>query len=333
MVVSEVATNTKAELKYGTQPARPVTLPLYVDPEQAKAQNLRPQLNVLPVKIPNDNLEPDTYGFPTAHESRQDHIEATAIADDDEEDKQKYVNDNLSSLDSVASSYVQRLSAHVAGLAAKCSAPGRSPQAPHRHRRRQQSSPEYRNQTNVSADSADLASRITDWIPPPPELPLSPTLFDPEIAAAYPLPPSRACSEPTPSTHPPPYQLPPYPAGPRSTASSSSLFVRGTKGSKLRQLKASPSSVSSATTDLTWGPDSPLTAALRMKRAAAISSPALSVSSQGSDSSGLTDVEEELRAVEEAGRKEVIRQRVLLSRLIAERDGDRDGELEFGSTH
>ncbi|RPA94212.1 hypothetical protein L873DRAFT_1470150 [Choiromyces venosus 120613-1] len=168
-------------------------------------QNLPPLLNELPVEIPNDTLELYTYGYFTAHESRQDHIEATAIADDGEEEgKQKYANDNLSSLDFVASSYVQHLSAQMAGLAAKCSAHGRAPQASHRHRQRQRSSQQYQNQTNISADSADLASRITDWIPPPPEFPLPPTLFDPDIAAAYPLPPSRVYSETTPSTYSPP---------------------------------------------------------------------------------------------------------------------------------
>ncbi|RPB04942.1 hypothetical protein L873DRAFT_1786096 [Choiromyces venosus 120613-1] len=35
----------------------------------AKAQYLPPQLNVLPVEIPNDTLEPDTYGSPTGEEA------------------------------------------------------------------------------------------------------------------------------------------------------------------------------------------------------------------------------------------------------------------------
>ncbi|RPA90849.1 hypothetical protein L873DRAFT_380177 [Choiromyces venosus 120613-1] len=40
----------------------------------AKAQYLRPQLNVLPVEIPNDTLEPDTYGSPTGEEAMIRHI-------------------------------------------------------------------------------------------------------------------------------------------------------------------------------------------------------------------------------------------------------------------
>ncbi|KAG0128151.1 hypothetical protein HOY82DRAFT_566528 [Tuber indicum] len=243
---------------------------------------------------------------------------------------QNYTYNNPCSLDSVAFSYVCRLSAHVDNLTVS----GRPHQNPARPPQQQRLSCERRDRANISTDPADLTSRIADWIPPPPELPLPPKLLDPAIAAAYPLPHSRACSELTPSPQLPPYQLPPFPTVPRTTASSPSLHEARPR--KPPRLKVSSSSASSATTDLTWGPDSPLTSALRLKRATVISAlppsfPMCSVSSQDSNSTGVTDVEEELGALEEAGRKEVLRQRVLLWRLIAERDGGGDEIERSGS--
>ncbi|PWW79640.1 hypothetical protein C7212DRAFT_341906 [Tuber magnatum] len=235
--------------------------------------------------------------------------------------------------DSVAFDYVCRLSAHVGSLPVNHSTSGHPHRKPNRRRRRQRLSPGGRGRVEVLADPGDLVSRIADWIPPPPELPLSSELLDPEIAAAYPLPYSRACSEPTPSTQQPPYQLPPYPAAPHSTVPPPSL-LHGTSTRRLSRLRVSPSLASSATTDITWGPDSPLTSALRLKRAVAVSalpplSPTHSMFSRDSNSTGVTDVEAELGALEEAGRREVLRQRVLLWRLIAERDGG-GSEIERG---
>jgi len=303
----------------------------------AKAQSLQLLPNLLPTEASNNTAGPDTDRFCAGEEATICRIPGNSLAliehtdpggdgrhgGEEGEEGQIYADSDPGSLDSVTSSYGCHLSALVDGPIAKHSTPERPRLRSSRHRRQQRWSQERRNQASTPLGLADLASRITDWIPPPPELPLSPKLLDPAIAAAYPLPSSRACSEPTPSTHQPPYQLPPYPAVPRSTASSSSS-VRGARLRKMPRPKVSLSPASSGTTDITWGPDSPPTSALRLRRAAATSalppsSPTHTVSSRDSGSTRVTGVEAELGALEEMGRKEVIRQRILLWRLIAER--------------
>ncbi|KAG0632874.1 hypothetical protein HOY80DRAFT_703004 [Tuber brumale] len=332
---------------YNSKGAQMSAIPTGVESrDSAKAHGLQTLSNLLTVESSNSTAEPDTDGPCAVEEAticripgnlltvvectnqhgddaeEEEEVEVE-VGEEEEGEGQNYTNDS-SSLDSVAFSYLCRLSAHVDSLTVS----GRPHQKPDRPRRQQRLSRERRDRTNISANPADLTSRITDWIPPPPELPVSPKLLDPVIAAAYPLPRSRACSEPTPSSQQPPYQLPPYPTVPRSTASSS---LHGTRLGKPPRPKVSPSLASSATTDVTWGSDSPLTSALRLKRATAISalppsSPMRSVSSQDSSSTGVTGAEAELGVLEEAGRKEVLRQRVLLWRLIAGRDGG-SGEI------
>ncbi|CUS15474.1 unnamed protein product [Tuber aestivum] len=293
------------------------TIPTSVEfSDVAKVQTLRLPLGPLPIESSNNTAELNTNVVCAGEEATICHDSGDFRAvigrtNQDEEDEGE----------AGGGGYVFRLSAHAEGLNANRSTSGRQYQKSTLHRR----SREGRSQASISADPEDLTSRIADWIPLPPELPLSPKLLDPAIAAAYPLPPSRACSEPTPSTQQPPYQLPPYPAVPHSTASPSSL-LHGASPRNLPRLKVPPSLASSSTTDMTWGPDSPLTSALRLKRAAAVSallpsSPTHSMSSQDSSSTRVTDVEAELGALEEVGRTEVLRQRVLLWRLIAERDG------------
>ena len=77
-------------------------------------------------------------------------------------------------------------------------------------------------------------------------------------------------------------------------------------------------SLSSSSSEISWGPDSPLTAALWRHRAA-LTAPQSPPSPVSSGSTGLTRAEEELRELEEQVKNEVARRGVLVRRLLASR--------------